>query len=129
MDGGSMPDPDQWELRFRVKWRGWDASHNTWEPLAHLGGCKEELAAAVRRWRRERLLPLLGDPRNKDLIICGGPPCQSLSGMNKSAPRADLFSDQRNCLVLPYLKLVQLLQPAYVCTEQVVGAQRAEVTL
>ena len=31
-------------LLLQVKWKDWDAKHNTWEPLENLGGCEAHIA-------------------------------------------------------------------------------------
>ncbi|KDN70668.1 hypothetical protein CSUB01_08324 [Colletotrichum sublineola] len=38
------------DLSYLVKWAGWPAEYNTWEPLDHLEDAKE----AVRKYERQR---------------------------------------------------------------------------
>ena len=30
--------------QYQVKWIGWDAKHNTWEPIENLAGCEDMIA-------------------------------------------------------------------------------------
>ena len=39
--------------QYQVKWVGWDAKHNTWEPLEHLAGC-EDLIADMKERKMQR---------------------------------------------------------------------------
>ena len=33
------------EVQYLIKWKGWGAKHNTWEPLSHLQNLQAEIAA------------------------------------------------------------------------------------
>lgn len=42
----------QWvrgERKYQVRWAGYDAQHDTWEPLAHLVGCAEQIREFERK--------------------------------------------------------------------------------
>ena len=45
-------------VQYRVKWRGYDVSENTWEPVSNLRNCVDlirEYERAIERLRREFL--------------------------------------------------------------------------
>jgi len=39
--------------KYFIKWNGWPSDTNTWEPLAHLKGCEQMLAAFEKKWALE----------------------------------------------------------------------------
>eukprot|EP00966_Prymnesium_polylepis_P062222 1443572-Prymnesium_polylepis.1 len=39
--------------QYQVKWAGFDAKHNTWEPIEHLAGC-EDLIADMKERKKQR---------------------------------------------------------------------------
>jgi DNA (cytosine-5)-methyltransferase 1 len=50
-------------------------------------------------------------------VIAGGPPCQGFCGMNRHRS----VRDKRNSLVEAFVQCVELLQPRFVCMENVTG--------
>eukprot|EP00803_Ostreobium_quekettii_P001655 evm.model.scf_49.18 EVM.evm.TU.scf_49.18 scf_49:167968-179229(+) len=57
---------------------------------------------------------------SKDVdFICGGPPCQGLSGLNKSARTKDILEDSRNSQIKAFLKAVMVFKPAFVLLENI----------
>ncbi|KAF3951806.1 hypothetical protein CMV_022584 [Castanea mollissima] len=59
-------------LYFKVRWKGYGSSEDTWEPIEGLSQCKEKLKEFVMKGYKSKILPLPGDVD----FICGGPPCQ-----------------------------------------------------
>eukprot|EP01080_Neovahlkampfia_damariscottae_P002659 gene2659-3855_t len=53
-------------------------------------------------------------------VLCGGPPCQGFSGIN----RFQKFQDPLNMLFIPFLGLVEHLKPRFVIIENVAGMFR-----
>ena len=50
-----------------------------------------QIAAFVRDWRARRQVPLPGQVD----VVCGGPPCQGMSGLNRHARKTDVLTDSR----------------------------------
>lgn len=65
-------------LYFKVHWKGYGSSEDTWEPLDGLSDCKEVLKYFVERGYK-KLLPLSGDAD----FTCRGPSCQGVGGFNR----------------------------------------------
>ena len=36
---------DPSDIKYLIKWKGWPAKYNTWEPMAHLKSLKDEIEA------------------------------------------------------------------------------------
>ena len=52
------------ETQYEVKWVGWDAKQNTYEPLTHLAGC-EDMIAEYKQQKRQRDTELEATEREK----------------------------------------------------------------
>lgn len=53
-------------------------------------------------------------------VICGGPPCQGISGFNRFRNRDNPLDDEKNKQLLVYMDIVEFLKPKYVLMENVV---------
>jgi len=53
-------------------------------------------------------------------VICGGPPCQGISGFNRFRNKENPLDDDKNKQLIVYMNLVQHLKPRYVLMENVV---------
>jgi site-specific DNA-cytosine methylase len=53
-------------------------------------------------------------------VICGGPPCQGISGFNRFRMRDDPLKDEKNKQMLVFMDIVEYLRPKYVLMENVV---------
>ncbi|XP_057448958.1 putative DNA (cytosine-5)-methyltransferase CMT1 [Lotus japonicus] len=103
-------------LYFKVRWKGYGSSEDTWEPREGLSDCEEVLEEFVKKGYKRKLLPLPGDAD----LICGGPPCQGVSGFNRFRnPRAPL-EDTKNSQLIVYMDIIDFLKPKYVLMENVV---------
>ncbi|XP_057983068.1 putative DNA (cytosine-5)-methyltransferase CMT1 [Malania oleifera] len=103
-------------LHFKVRWKGYGPSEDTWEPIEGLSKCMESLKDFVTRGYNSRILPLPGDVD----FICGGPPCQGISGFNRFRNRENPLEDQKNHQLVVFMDIVNFLNPKYVLMENVV---------
>ncbi|KAF8684305.1 hypothetical protein HU200_044356 [Digitaria exilis] len=103
-------------LWFKVRWKGYDLSYDTWEPIDGLRDCPHYIKAFVERGYRENILPL---PGTVD-VICGGPPCQGISGFNRFRKHEDPLKDEKNKQMVVFMDIVEYLNPKYVLMENVV---------
>lgn len=107
-------------LKFKVRWKGYDPSEDTWEPLENLSNCEDRIKDFVRKGFLLKLLPLPGDVD----VICGGPPCQGISGYNRFRNSDAPLDDERNQQIVVFMDTVQYLKPKYVLMENVVDILR-----
>ncbi|KAK9928176.1 hypothetical protein M0R45_025322 [Rubus argutus] len=107
-------------IHFKVRWKGYGSSDDTWEPIGGLSNCKESIQDFVRSWRKLKILPLPGDAD----VICGGPPCQGISGYNRYRNIDCPLDDERNRQIVVFLDIVNLLKPKYVLMENVADILR-----
>ncbi|XP_020705695.1 DNA (cytosine-5)-methyltransferase CMT2 [Dendrobium catenatum] len=113
-------------LKFKVRWKGYDSSDDTWEPLENLSNCKDRVKDFIREGYSSKLLPLPGDVD----VICGGPPCQGISGFNRFRNFDAPLDDERNHQIAVFMDTVQFLKPKYVLMENVVDILKfAKATL
>ncbi|KAF5961078.1 hypothetical protein HYC85_002287, partial [Camellia sinensis] len=106
-------------LYFKVRWRGYGPSEDTWEPFDGLSKCTDSLKDFVTRGFKSKILPLLGDVD----FICGGPPCQGMRGMsgfNCYRNLVDPLKDPKNHQLVVFMDIFEFLKPKYVLMENVV---------
>lgn len=53
-------------------------------------------------------------------VICGGPPCQGISGFNQFRNNENPLDDSKNEQLLVYMNIVEHLKPKFVLMENVV---------
>lgn len=53
-------------------------------------------------------------------MVCGGPPCQGISGYNRFRNFNAPLEDERNRQIIVFMDIVQYLKPKYVLMENVV---------
>nr|AGL07780.1 chromomethylase [Phalaenopsis aphrodite subsp. formosana] len=104
------------ELMFKVRWKGYGPNEDTWEPISGLRKCSERIERFVRKGYQNNILPLPGVVD----IICGGPPCQGISGFNRFRDSNNPLADVRNQQMAVYMEIVDFLKPKYVLMENVV---------
>ncbi|KAI3472121.1 hypothetical protein Pfo_029609, partial [Paulownia fortunei] len=102
-------------LHFKVRWKGYGRADDTWEPIDGLRKCEERIKQFVSRGYRARILPLPGDVD----FICGGPPCQGISGFNRFRYVCDPLEDKKNRQLVVFMNIVEFLKPRYVLMENV----------
>ncbi|OMO97899.1 hypothetical protein COLO4_14287 [Corchorus olitorius] len=103
-------------LQFKVRWKNYGPKDDSWEPLDGLGDCEECLKDFVTRGFQSKILPLPGDVD----VICGGPPCQGMSGFNRFRNKEYPLKDEKNRQLKVYMETVEYLKPKYVLMENVV---------
>ncbi|KAE8036996.1 hypothetical protein FH972_009624 [Carpinus fangiana] len=81
-----------------------------------LRNCRKTIKDFVTRGYNSKILPLPGDVD----VICGGPPCQGISGFNRFRNKDNPLEDEKNKQLEVYMNLVQYLKPKHVLMENVV---------
>ncbi|KAJ4824620.1 hypothetical protein Tsubulata_024054 [Turnera subulata] len=103
-------------LKFKVHWKGYSSSEDTWEPIQGLCNCREAIRDFVRDGFKSNFLPIPGAVD----VICGGPPCQGISGYNRFRNVDSPLTDERNRQIIVFMDIVQFLKPKFVLMENVV---------
>lgn len=52
-------------------------------------------------------------------FLCGGPPCQGISGFNRFRNPGSPLEDKKNSQLIVYMNIVEFLKPRYVLMENV----------
>ncbi|KAL0329888.1 UNVERIFIED_CONTAM: DNA (cytosine-5)-methyltransferase CMT2 [Sesamum radiatum] len=104
----------------QVRWKGYGPDEDTWEPIEGLSNCQERIQEFVRKGFKSKILPL---PGGVD-VICGGPPCQGISGYNRYRNFDSPLADERNRQIIVFMDIVEFLKPKYVLMENVVDIIR-----
>ncbi|KAG5524386.1 hypothetical protein RHGRI_031145 [Rhododendron griersonianum] len=116
-------------LKFKVRWKGYSSDDDTWEPieglsnlqkLTSVSNCQERIQDFVRSGFKSKILPLPGDVD----VLCGGPPCQGISGYNRFRNIDSPLDDERNHQIVVFMDIVKFLMPKYVLMENVVDILR-----
>ncbi|KAK2662616.1 hypothetical protein Ddye_001190 [Dipteronia dyeriana] len=107
-------------LNFKVHWKGYSSSEDTWEPIEGLSNCQDRIQDFVRKGHKSKILPLPGDVD----VICGGPPCQGISGYNRYRNVDSPLDDERNRQIVIFMNIVEFLKPMFVLMENVVDILR-----
>ncbi|KAL2540844.1 DNA (cytosine-5)-methyltransferase CMT3 [Abeliophyllum distichum] len=103
-------------LYFKIRWKGYGPEEDTWEPLEGLSACEEKLKEFVSSGYKSKILPL---PGTVD-VICGGPPCQGISGFNRFRNKENPLDDDKNKQLIVFMDIVAFLNPKFVLMENVV---------
>ncbi|KAK4280946.1 hypothetical protein QN277_012498 [Acacia crassicarpa] len=107
-------------LYFKVSWKGYGPDEDTWEPVEGLSNCKKTIMEFIVEGFNKKILPLPGDVD----VICGGPPCQGISGFNRFRNKESPLSDEKNKQLVVYMDIVEYLKPKFVLMENVVDLVR-----
>ncbi|XP_016513164.1 DNA (cytosine-5)-methyltransferase CMT3-like isoform X3 [Nicotiana tabacum] len=103
-------------LYFKVRWKGYGQEEDTWEPIEGLDGCQEKIKDFVAKGFKASILPLPGEVE----VICGGPPCQGVSGFNRFRNSKNPLGDSKNKQLETFMDIVEFLNPRFVLMENVV---------
>ncbi|GMH28180.1 hypothetical protein Nepgr_030023 [Nepenthes gracilis] len=117
---GDPCDSGKCGLYFQVRWAGFGPSEDTWEPAEGLSKCQERIQDFVRKGLSTSILPRPGDVD----VVCGGPPCQGISGYNQHRNIDSPLDDERNQQIVIFMDIVAFLKPKYVLMENVVDILR-----
>lgn len=107
-------------LHFQVRWAGYGPSDDTWEPIDGLSNCQERIQEFVQKGHKLGMFPRPGDVD----VICGGPPCQGISGYNRHRNVDNPLDDDRNRQIVIFMDIVEFLKPTYILMENVVDILR-----
>ncbi|MCE3051047.1 hypothetical protein HAX54_048806 [Datura stramonium] len=113
---GDPKENDKPGLYFKVRWRGYGPDEDTWEPIDGLSDCPKKIKEFVAKGFEANLLPLPGDVD----VVCGGPPCQGISGFNRFRNKENPMQDPKNKQLDVYMDIVDFLKPRFVLMENVV---------
>ncbi|KAL5765204.1 hypothetical protein ACOSQ2_017798 [Xanthoceras sorbifolium] len=103
-------------LYFKVRWKNYGPKHDTWEPFTGLSDCQKRIKNFVIRGYKLKILPLPGEVD----VICGGPPCQGISGFNRFRNKSNPLADEKNKQLVVFMEIVEFLRPRFVLMENVV---------
>lgn len=117
---GTISKSGKQGLKFKVRWKGYDSDEDTWEPIEGLSNCQDHLRDFVRSGSKSKILPVPGDVD----VICGGPPCQGISGYNRFRNVDAPLTDERNHQIVVFMDIVKFLKPKYVLMENVTDILR-----
>ncbi|XP_026440613.1 DNA (cytosine-5)-methyltransferase CMT3-like [Papaver somniferum] len=119
---GVNPDTDERTpaLHFKVKWKGWGSDWDSWEPYSELTKCEDCIEEFVTDGYQSNILPL---PGTVD-VVCGGPPCQGISGFNRFRNYEEPLKDPKNYQLVVFMDIVKFLQPKFTLMENVVDLMR-----
>uniref|UniRef100_A0A7N0V2P6 DNA (cytosine-5-)-methyltransferase n=1 Tax=Kalanchoe fedtschenkoi TaxID=63787 RepID=A0A7N0V2P6_KALFE len=112
-------DPKKTEknsLYLKIRWKGYGPDEDSWEPIDGLSNCGNSIKDFVVNGYNSKRLPLPGDVD----IVCGGPPCQGISGFNRFRNTASPLDDPKNNQLIVFMDIVDYLKPRFVLMENVV---------
>ncbi|KAM0875569.1 hypothetical protein ACQ4PT_036690 [Festuca glaucescens] len=113
-------------LYFKVRWKGYGPNDDTWEPIEGLGNCTDAIRDFVIEGHKQKILPLPGDVD----VVCGGPPCQGISGYNRNREFDAPFKCEKNKQIIVFMDVMQFFRPKYVYMENVLDILKfADATL
>ncbi|KAL0873818.1 hypothetical protein Bca101_023523 [Brassica carinata] len=118
-------DPDksgEYGLKFKVHWKGYSSDEDSWEPAEELSNCEDAKRKFITSGFKNKILPLPGDVG----VICGGPPCQGISGYNRFRDVDTPLTDERNQQIGVFMDIVEYLKPKFVLMENVVDILRLD---
>ncbi|KAM7255527.1 hypothetical protein ACFE04_008425 [Oxalis oulophora] len=99
-----------------VQWIGYSEAFDTWEPIDGLIDCRGKIQDFVIDGFKRGILPLPGAVD----MICGGPPCQGVSGFNRFRNKENPLKDDKNRQLIVYMDVIDYLKPRFVLMENVV---------
>ncbi|XP_037458716.1 DNA (cytosine-5)-methyltransferase 1-like [Triticum dicoccoides] len=101
-------------IYFKVQWNDHQVE-DSWEPMEKLRAFPVKIKQFVQEGHRRKILPLPGDVD----VLCGGPPCQGLSGNNRHRKCDKPLDDDKNRQIVTFMDIVSFLKPKYVLMENV----------
>ncbi|KAI3878529.1 hypothetical protein MKX03_023979 [Papaver bracteatum] len=103
-------------LYYKVKWKGFSSDYDLWQIDSSLENCQESIEDFVREGYKNHILPL---PGTVD-VVCGGPPCQGVSGFNRHRNTANPMEDPKNYQLVVFMNIIEFLKPRFTLMENVV---------
>ncbi|KAI4304846.1 hypothetical protein MLD38_040309 [Melastoma candidum] len=113
---GDPEDRKKRGLYFKVAWKGYGEDEHSWESMNGLKNSPLRIKEFVLHGYNSHVLPLPGDVD----VICGGPPCQGISGFNRFRDKNNPLADEKNKQLVVFMEIVEYLKPRFVLMENVV---------
>ncbi|KAJ0020210.1 hypothetical protein Pint_31342 [Pistacia integerrima] len=113
---GNPKEKSERGLYLKVRWKNYGPDEDSWEPIQGLSNCTGKIKEFVSHGYRSKVLPLPGDVD----VICGGPPCQGVSGFNRFRDKNNPLADEKNKQLMVFMDIVEYLKPRFVLMENVV---------
>ncbi|KAL6580750.1 hypothetical protein OROMI_006673 [Orobanche minor] len=107
-------------MEAQVRWFGYGPSDDTWEPNESLSKCQERIRDFVLKGMKAKILSCPGDVA----VICGGPPCQGISGYNRFRNVDSPLDDEKNQQIVIFMDIIDFLRPKFVLMENVIDILR-----
>ena len=115
------------DLEFKIRWKGWAPEFDEWKTEEQIDA-PAVMSAWVRLVNKEERVPRPSpDDESSDAtdfpgrcdLICGGPPCQGVSGFNRFRNDTNPLGDPKNRQMLIFYELVVALNPTWSLLENV----------
>ncbi|KAF9593454.1 hypothetical protein IFM89_023271 [Coptis chinensis] len=97
----------------KVSWKRYTQKYDSWEPIENLGFATPYIFNFF-------FFVILIHVNGKVHVICGGPPCQGISGFNRFRNKDNPLEDLKNNQLVVFMDIIQYLKPKYVLMENVV---------
>ncbi|KAK4384758.1 DNA (cytosine-5)-methyltransferase CMT2 [Sesamum angolense] len=124
---GDPSDTGKRGLKFKVRWVGYGPSDDTWEPIESLRKCQDRIRDFRTKGNEGKNTATSDETilaEGDVAVICGGPPCQGISGYNRFRNVDSPLDDERNRQIVIFMDIIDFLRPKFVLMENVIDILR-----